>query len=163
VPIVILIGILTVLGGIVVVAVGRGGELTPEPPDYAPMDMGPVSATDVVLLRPPTALWGYNVQVTDDALERIAAAIRERDVRIVALEQRVADLTGDEHYAPIPLSARHARRVSAAVTQVPEAPAREDRFAETLADMVAASQEQDRDQQHDDPGPEQVEADEADE
>jgi hypothetical protein len=164
VPIVILIGVLVVLGGIVVVAVGRGGELTAEPPDYAPLDMGPVSATDVVLLRPPTALWGYNVQVTDDALERIAAAIRERDVRIVALEQRVADLTGDEHYAPIPASARQARRASAAVTRAPEAPARDDTSTETLAGIVAASQERDwdRDQQPEDEA-ELGEADEADE
>jgi hypothetical protein len=107
-----LIAILVVLGGIVAVALGRGGELSQEPPDFAPMDMGPVSATDVVLLRPPTALWGYNMQVTDDALERIAASIRERDVRIVALEQRVADLAGGEHYAPLPSTARHARRVT---------------------------------------------------
>jgi hypothetical protein len=104
------IAILVVLTCVVAVAMGRGGQLSEESPDYAPLDMGPVSATDIVLLRPPTALWGYNVQVTDDALERIAVAIRERDVRIVALEQRIADLTGGpagEPYAPSP--ARHAR------------------------------------------------------
>jgi len=52
-----------------------------------------VSATDVALLRPPTALWGYNMQVTDEALEKIAQAIRDRDVTIVFLQQRLADLT----------------------------------------------------------------------
>ncbi len=155
-PIVILIGILAVLGGIVFVAVGRGGELTPEPPDYAPLDMGPVSATDVVLMRPPTALWGYNVQVTDDALERIAAAIRERDVRIVALEQRLADLTGDEHYAPVPPPARHARRAAATAVAwaPPETAAREETHEETPADTTIEDQEQE---------PEQSEADEPDE
>ena len=61
--------------------------------DHVPLELGPVSATDIVLLRPPTALWGYNVQATDEALERIAESIRERDVRIVALEQLVTDLS----------------------------------------------------------------------
>jgi len=64
-----------------------------EPADHAPLDLGPVSATDVALLRPPTALWGYNMQVTDEALERIAQSIRDRDVTIAFLQQRIADLT----------------------------------------------------------------------
>ncbi len=52
-----------------------------------------MSATDVALLRPPTALWGYNMQVTDEALEQIAQAIRDRDVTIAFLQQRLTDLT----------------------------------------------------------------------
>ena len=88
----LLIAAVAVVIGIVYVATGRGGEMAYEQADHAPLDMGPVSATDVVLLRPPTALWGYNMQVTDEALDRIATAIRDRDVLIVALEQQVADL-----------------------------------------------------------------------
>jgi hypothetical protein len=81
--------------------------------DYAPLDVGPVSATDVVLLQPPTALWGYSQQATDEALERIADSIRDRDVRIVALEQLVTDLSQPPAPA-IPVGspyvgARHAR------------------------------------------------------
>jgi len=83
---------LVVLGGVFFAATGRGGELSHEPPDYAPLDLGPVSAADVALLRPPTALWGYNVPVTDEALERIARAMRERDITIAYLQQQVADL-----------------------------------------------------------------------
>ena len=82
-----------ILVGVFVVATGRGGELAYERADSAPLDLGPVSATDVVLLRPPTALWGYNMQVTDEALEHIAQAIRDRDVTIAFLQQRLADLT----------------------------------------------------------------------
>jgi hypothetical protein len=113
VPVVIVIVALVVLAVVVYVATGRGGELSVENNDYAPLDLGPVSATDVVLLRPPTALWGYSVQATDEALERIAESIRDRDVRIVALEQLVTDLGRD--HAPQPLSsppyttARHRR------------------------------------------------------
>jgi len=82
-----------VLVGVFFVATGRGGELAYEYPDHAPLDLGSVSATDVALLRPPTALWGYNMQVTDEALEKIAQAIRDRDVTIAFLQQRLADVT----------------------------------------------------------------------
>jgi hypothetical protein len=89
----LIIAILAIVAVAVFTAVGHGGQLSAEHPDHAPLELGPVSATDVVLLRPPTALWGYNVQVTDEAMERIAESIRERDVRIVALEQLVTDLS----------------------------------------------------------------------
>jgi hypothetical protein len=81
-----------ILVGVFFAATGRGGELSYEHPDYPPLDLGPVSATDVALLRPPTALWGYNMQVTDEALERIAQAVRDRDVTIAFLQERLADL-----------------------------------------------------------------------
>ena len=98
---------------VVFLAMGGGGELSGERQDYVPIDVGPVSATDVALLRPPMGLWGYNMQATDEALERVAESIRERDVRIVALEQLVTDLSRD--HAPMPLlsspyvGARHRR------------------------------------------------------
>src|SRR5580658_8197909 len=88
----ILVGV-AVLVGVFFVATGRGGELAYEQADHAPLDLGPVSATDVALLRPPTALWGYNMQVTDEALEQIARAVRDRDMTISFLQQRLADLT----------------------------------------------------------------------
>jgi len=108
------IAIIVVLAVVVYVAMGRGGELSAERNDYVPLDLGPVSATDVVLLRPPTGLWGYNMQATDEAMEQVAESIRERDVRIVALEQLVTDLSRD-HAPPVPLlaspyvGARHRR------------------------------------------------------
>ena len=90
-----------ILVGVFFAATGRGGELAYEHPDYAPLDLGPVGATDVALMRPPTALWGYNMQVTDEALERIAQAIRDRDVTIAFLQQRLADLTTQTATAPV--------------------------------------------------------------
>ena len=94
--VVILIAAVVVLAAVVFVAMGRGGGLSVERNDYVPLDLGPVTATDVALLRPPTGLWGYNMQATDDAMDQIAESIRERDVRIVALEQLVTDLGRDE-------------------------------------------------------------------
>jgi hypothetical protein len=109
----IVIAAIVILAVVVSVAMGRGGGLSAERSDYLPLDLGPVSATDVALLRPPTGLWGYNMQATDEAMEQIAESIRERDVRIVALEQLVTDLGRD--HAPMPLlaspyaGARHRR------------------------------------------------------
>ena len=88
-----------ILVGVFFAATGRGGELARERGDYAPLDLGPVSATDVALLRPPTAMWGYDMQATDEALERIAQAVRDRDVTIAFLQQRLADLSAED--API--------------------------------------------------------------
>jgi hypothetical protein len=78
--------------GVFCVAIGKGGELAYEQADHAPLDLGPVSATDVALLRPPTALWGYNMQVTDEALDTIARALRDRDIEIAFLQRQLSDL-----------------------------------------------------------------------
>jgi hypothetical protein len=92
VPVVMLVAAVAVLAGVVVVALGRGGELTFFQADYAPIKLDEIAATDVVLFRPPMALWGYNAQATDEALNRIADALTERDIEITALRQQVADL-----------------------------------------------------------------------
>jgi hypothetical protein len=104
--------VVAVVAGAVLVARGRGGDLSVERIDYLELELGPVSATDIALLRPPMALWGYNMQATDEALDRIAASIRDRDVRIVALEQLVTDLSREPAAQPLSspyVSARHRR------------------------------------------------------
>ena len=98
-PVVFLITIVAVLVGIFFVATGRGGELAYEHADHAPLDLGPLSATDVALLRPPTAMWGYNMQVTDEALGRIARAMRDRDVTIAYLQDQLASHPPNDSYA----------------------------------------------------------------
>jgi len=110
VSVVLLIAGLVILVAVILVAAGRGGELPAERADYVPLDLGPASATDVALLRPPTNAWGYNMQATDEAMAHIAESIRERDIRIVALEQLVTDLTKEP--APPPLTSPYvgARR-----------------------------------------------------
>jgi hypothetical protein len=98
-----LLAAIAVLVGVFFAATGRGGELSYERADSAPLDLGPVSAADVALLRPPTALWGYNVQVTDEALDVIARAMRDRDVTIAYLQQQLADTNPEAApTAPVP-------------------------------------------------------------
>jgi hypothetical protein len=97
-----IIAAVAVLVGVFYAATGRGGELAYEHADHAPLDLGPVSAGDVAMLRPPTALWGYNMQVTDEALERIARAMRDRDVTIAYLRQQLASQTVPAPQGPPP-------------------------------------------------------------
>ena len=90
--VVLILAFIAILVGVFAVATGRGGELAYEQVDHAPLDLGLVSATDVALLRPPTALWGYNMQVTDEALDRIARTLRDRDIEIAYLQRQLADV-----------------------------------------------------------------------
>jgi hypothetical protein len=93
VAVVIWLAVIAVLVAVFFVATGRGGEMSREHVDYAPLELGSVSAADIALLRPPTALWGYNVEVTDEALDRIARAVRDRDLTIAYLQQQLAATT----------------------------------------------------------------------
>ena len=142
-----------ILVGVFFVASGRGGELAYEQADHAPLDLGPVSATDVALLRPPTALWGYNMQVTDEALEHIAQAIRDRDVTIAFLQQRLADLSAPAAPVlppepPLVRQPQHARSADASDPPGPERPADppgpEDRAPAQSDDGALATEEQTR-------------------
>ena len=90
-PVLFLVAVVAVLAGVFLAATGRGGELAYERVDHAPLDLGPVSAPDIAMLRPPTAMWGYNMQVTDEALDLMARAMRDRDVTIAYLQQQLAN------------------------------------------------------------------------
>ncbi len=85
-----LLAIVAVLVAVFFVATGRGGELSTEHADYAPLELGSVSAADIAMMRPPTAMWGYNVDVTDEALDLIARAVRERDLEVAYLQEQLA-------------------------------------------------------------------------
>jgi hypothetical protein len=97
VPVLLWVAIAVILIAVFYTATGRGGELAYEHADHAPLNLGAVSGADVALLRPPTALWGYNMQVTDTALDTIAQALRDRDVAIAHLQQQLTDLNYHLH------------------------------------------------------------------
>lgn len=93
VPILLLLAGVVILAGVVAVAMGRGGEMTEFATDAVPPALdGVVTAGGVAMLRPPSSLWGYNVPATDEALNRIAQALAERDVEIAVLRQQLAEL-----------------------------------------------------------------------
>lgn len=86
----IILAAAVILGGVVVVAMGRGGELARERPEV------PASAdfrtwSDVARYRPPAALLGYHARTTEHALSLIARTIAERDAEIEWLRERLAE------------------------------------------------------------------------
>jgi hypothetical protein len=112
-----------ILAGVVAVAMGHGGEMAEFPSDYVPPTLGDLlTATDVAMLRPPAALWGYNTQVTDEALSRIAQIVTERDVEIAVLRQQLADARSGTRAAP---PASSATRASAILAEPEPAPVAE--------------------------------------
>ena len=85
----IVIAAIVILAGVVVVAMGRGGELAtdrPEAPD--PSDLR--TWYEVAAYRPPPALFGYQAAATEHALSEIARAIADRDAEIDRLRRRLA-------------------------------------------------------------------------
>jgi hypothetical protein len=92
VPVILLLAALAILGCVVLAALGMAGEMATFPSDSAPLRMDEVTATDVALLRPPLALWGYNVPATEEALGVIARAVTARDTEIATLRQELADM-----------------------------------------------------------------------
>src|SRR5690606_24671469 len=56
----------------------------------------------------PRTLWGYQPQVTDEALYRLADALSERDARVATLEKQLQDLRrAEEEPAADPVGALH--------------------------------------------------------
>jgi hypothetical protein len=89
VAIVIVLAALVILAGVIVVAMGRGGELARERPvEPAATDFRTWS--DVASFRPPAALLGYHAGATEYALAQVARAIAERDAEIDLLRRRLA-------------------------------------------------------------------------
>ena len=91
-PVILILAAAAILGCVVLAARGMAGEMATFPSDSAPLRMDEVTAADVALLRPPLALWGYNVPATEEALGVIARAVTARDTEIATLRQEIADL-----------------------------------------------------------------------
>jgi hypothetical protein len=91
VPVILFLAAVAILGCVVLAALGMAGEMAAFPSDSAPLRLEAVTAADVALLRPPLALWGYNVPATEEALGVIARAVAARDTEIATLRQELAD------------------------------------------------------------------------
>ena len=85
----IVIAAIAILAGVVVVAMGRGGELARDrPAEPAASDFR--TWHDVAAYRPPSALLGYDSAATEHALSAIARTIADRDAEIDQLRGRLA-------------------------------------------------------------------------
>jgi hypothetical protein len=82
---VLLAAALAILAGVVVVAMGRGGELVAFDRDL-PLVPPPIrTAADVAMLRLPIGLFGYRQHSADAALDAAARLVAERDAEVEAL------------------------------------------------------------------------------
>ncbi|GAA2283046.1 hypothetical protein GCM10010149_29780 [Nonomuraea roseoviolacea subsp. roseoviolacea] len=100
--VILAIAALAILACVVLVSLGRGGELTEFPPDVPPLDLpeaGRLTAVDFMALQLPVNLVGYHTQSVDETLRRAASAISARDTRIAVLEQRVSELMSSRLHA----------------------------------------------------------------
>ncbi|WP_407560955.1 DivIVA domain-containing protein [Streptomyces sp. 184] len=89
-----LIAMVAVVAAVTVVLAGNGEEELTEPQpdrlhDPLPPDR-PLGRADIDALRLPVALRGYRMDDVDDALDRVAAELAERDARIAELEAALA-------------------------------------------------------------------------
>jgi hypothetical protein len=137
VSIVLLVAAAAILGGVVVAALGRAGEMATFAGDTAPIELDEVSATDVALLRPPMSLWGYNAQATEDALRVIARSVTARDVEIATLRRELADLQSRQD--GVRTTGRGDRPVTAAGPASAAGPATAASPASTARPATAAS------------------------
>ncbi|MBB4937452.1 hypothetical protein FHR32_001757 [Streptosporangium album] len=102
--VVLVLAAVAILAGVVVVAMGWGGELKEFAPDVPPLNLpesGQLGAADFMTLHLPVSLVGYHTHNVDETLNRVMNALSERDTRIAVLEQRVSELLASR------LQARH--------------------------------------------------------
>ena len=66
---------------------------------FDPDDADDLTATDVAMLRPPSAVWGYHMQATDQALSVIARTITVRDVEIATLRRQLFEAQSAADFA----------------------------------------------------------------
>ncbi|MFG6196397.1 hypothetical protein [Nonomuraea sp. JJY05] len=129
--VILAIAAIAILACVVLVSLGRGGELTEFPPDVPPLDLpepGQLTAVDFMALQLPVNLVGYHTASVDETLRRAANAISARDTRIAVLEQRVSELLSSrlharqEIYASpgVGLRTDHAPEAPAVARELPE-------------------------------------------
>ncbi len=93
---VLLLAAAAIIAGVVVVAMGRGGELALVPRDL------PLTATelrtpaDVALVRLPLAPLGFQVQATTEALACAARLLAEREAELSALRGELRQFRPDD-------------------------------------------------------------------
>lgn len=128
--VVLVIAGLAVIGCVVMASLGHGGEMAEFPPDVPPLnlpDVDGMTAADLVALRLPIGVVGYQTEAVDETLRRVSTALSERDARIAVLEQRVAELMAGRLPARREASAQPPNTQPEAETPSPVGPWERDR------------------------------------
>jgi hypothetical protein len=93
---VILLAAAAILVGVVVVAMGRGGEMALFVPDRPVRIIRLETPGDVATMYLPLGLVGYQARATGEALVAAANLLARRDAEIAALRREVWRLGGDD-------------------------------------------------------------------
>lgn len=88
-----------ILGGVVVVAMGRGGEMAMFRRDVPVVPRFPRSPAELARHRLPLGPVGYQVQATEEALFAAANLLAERDQEIADLRAEIWRLGGGDQAA----------------------------------------------------------------
>ncbi|HYK32223.1 MAG TPA: hypothetical protein VEV63_09685 [Streptosporangiaceae bacterium] len=99
--VVLLLAAGAILGGVIVVAMGRGGEMVMFMRDLPVALHRPRTPGEVATQRLPLGPIGYQVQATEEALFAAANLLAERDHEIATLRSEIWLLRGRDH-APAP-------------------------------------------------------------
>ena len=97
---VLLVAAGTILGGVVVVAMGAGGEMAAFSRDLPVSATNPRTPIEVATQRLPLGPLGYQPQATEEALLTAANLLHERDQVIAALRSEIWRLGGDPLVRP---------------------------------------------------------------
>lgn len=89
---VLLTAAIAILAGVVVVAMGRGGEIARFDRDLPMTPPRVRDASDLALLQLPVGLFGYQEQATHEALDAAGRLLAEQDAEIGRLREEVARL-----------------------------------------------------------------------
>ena len=93
---VILLAAAAILGGVVVVAMGRGGEMVLFDRDLPVKTTRLETPGEVATLRLPFGFVGYQARATGEALVAAANLLAQRDAEIAALRREIWRLGGDD-------------------------------------------------------------------
>lgn len=127
---VLLAAAIAILAGVVVVAMGRGGEIAQSHRD-APMRPPRIrTAADLAMLRLPVGLFGYQEEATDAALDAAARLIAEQQAEIARLRAEAWRLRPPDAEAD-------ARRQGGTRPDAPEADAAPSPAADSAAAAAA--------------------------
>ncbi len=104
VPFVLLAAAIAILSGVVVTAMGRGGELTIFHRDLPAEHFQLRSVADVANLRLPAGFFGYQEQATSAALRDIVGLLASQEAEIARLREEVWRLSAPVSTGPASVS-----------------------------------------------------------
>jgi hypothetical protein len=117
---VLLAAALAILAGVVVVAMGRGGEIAQSRRDVPVRPPRIRTAADIAMLRLPFGAFGYQEHATDEALDAAARLIAEQDAEIARLREELWRMRTERAADPRPGGKNSSPAAAEATHEAPD-------------------------------------------